>query len=360
MPSTSVVLPTDSAAGVSVKSEMTGAVPVLPLPELDAHAVTTSDVASARSARSAGREGKERDDPNEGRREVVFMAPAAEQVSCQSSRAAIAGDSRRPPRDREPPVTPLREWFTERFTDSRRDARNASPQRLAVLPGALTPPTAVPLRAVDDSCRASAETVRSRIARGLHDPADFVATLLRVPATDRDAWLDTVLGLDEIPDDGPELPRGCVPYIPCPVDALLRIVQQAQVEASDVFVDLGSGVGRAAVLVHLLTGAKVIGIEIQTALVVAARALAARVSASHVEYLQGDAATLLRSVDSGSVFFLYCPFTGDRLAQVLAALEDLARTKTIRICCVDLPLPPCPWLSIEGEPSGDLVIYRSQ
>jgi SAM-dependent methyltransferase len=213
---------------------------------------------------------------------------------------------------------------------------------------------------VDESCRASAEAMRLRIAGEHRDPADFLATLLRVPAADRDVWIDTVLGLDELPDDGPELPRGCVPYIPCPVDALLRIVQHAPVRASDVFVDLGSGVGRAAVLVHLLTGAKAIGIEIQSALVVAARALAARVSASHVDCLHGDAVTLLRSVSSGSVFFLYCPFTGDRLSQVLAQLEELARTKTIRNCCVDLPLPPCPWLSIEGEPAGDLVIYRSQ
>ena len=218
---------------------------------------------------------------------------------------------------------------------------------------------AVPSRSVDESYRASAERIRLRIEDERHDPADFLATLLRVPPADRDVWLDTVLGLRELHDDGPDLPRGCVPYFPCPVDALLRIVEQAPVRATDVFVDLGSGVGRAATFVHLLTGAAVVAIEIQSALVVAARALATRVLASGVSCVQGDAANLARSVDIGSVFFLYCPFSGERLSRVLADLEDLARTKTIRICCLDLPLPACPWLSMEGEPSGDLAIYRS-
>src|SRR4029078_9775031 len=101
------------------------------------------------------------------------------------------------------------------------------------------------------------------LERGQHDPSMFRAALLRVPPTERDAWLDLVLRLGELPDDGPALPRDCVPYLPCPVDALLRIVDQAPVRASDVFVDVGSGLGRAAALVHLLTGAATIGLEIQ-------------------------------------------------------------------------------------------------
>ena len=210
-----------------------------------------------------------------------------------------------------------------------------------------------------DSYRASAERIRLQIERDLHDPAEFRRTLSGVPSAARDAWVDTVLGLRELPDDGPDLPQGCVPYFPCPVDALLRVVEHAPVRASDVFVDLGAGVGRAAAFVHLLTGAGVIAIEIQSALVDAARALATRVSASRVSCVQGDAVQLARFITIGSVFFLYCPFSGQRLSQLLASLEALARTRTIRICCVDLPLPPCPWLSLEAEPSRDLAIYRS-
>jgi SAM-dependent methyltransferase len=212
---------------------------------------------------------------------------------------------------------------------------------------------------VHEEHRESAEQVRSRIERGQHDPSTFRAALLRVPPTERDAWLDLVLGLGELPDDGPELPRDGVPYLPSSVDVLLRMVEQAPVRASDVFVDVGSGVGRAAALVHLLTGAAAIGVEIQPGLVRAARGLAARLLASRVSYVEGDAAQLAGLVTIGSVFFLYCPFSGDRLTKVLADIESIARTRMIRICCVDLPLPPCSWLTLAPHVSGDLAIYRS-
>lgn len=212
---------------------------------------------------------------------------------------------------------------------------------------------------MDEEHRDSAERARSLIARGQHDPPAFRAALLSVPLLSRDAWVDLVLGLDELPDDGPELPRDCVPYLPCPVDALLRVVDQAPVRASDVFVDVGSGTGRATALVHLLTGAAAIGLEIQPRLVHVARDLATRLLLSRVSCVEGDAANLAGLITTGSVFFLYCPFSGDRLTKVLADLESIARTRTIRVCCVDLPLPPCSWLTLEPQPSGDLAIHRS-
>src|SRR4030095_16570102 len=102
------------------------------------------------------------------------------------------------------------------------------------------------------------------------------AALTAVAPLDRDAWVDLAFGLGPPPDDGPLLPRGGVPYLPCPVEALLGAVELAPVGAGDVFVDIGSGVGRAAAVVSLLTGACVVGVEVQPALVLAARELAAR------------------------------------------------------------------------------------
>jgi Histone methylation protein DOT1 len=191
------------------------------------------------------------------------------------------------------------------------------------------------------------------------DPSTFRSALLRVAPVERDAWVDLVLGLGELPDDGPDLPRGCCPYLPCSVDAVLRMVDQAAVRASDVFVDVGSGVGRAAALVHLLTGASVIGLEVQRGLVLASRDLAARLRLSRMSTIEGDATKPTGLVTTGSVFFLYCPFSGARLARVLANLEPLARTRMLRICCVDLPLPARPWLTLETHRPGDLAIYRT-
>jgi hypothetical protein len=194
----------------------------------------------------------------------------------------------------------------------------------------------------------------------LRDPARFRAALTRVAPEERDAWLDRVLGLQEIPDDGPDLPRGCVPYIPCPVDALLRFVDEAEVRPSDVVVDVGSGVGRAAVAVHLLTGAAAVGLEVQRALVSAARELAARLGLSRVTTMEGDASALAGAAAEGTVFFLYCPFGGERLARLLDALEPIARARPLRIGCVDVPLPERPWLVADPPRRGDLVIHRTQ
>jgi SAM-dependent methyltransferase len=212
---------------------------------------------------------------------------------------------------------------------------------------------------VEDRHRESADWVRSRIQHQQHDPEAFRTALLNVEPTERDAWLDRVLGLPDLPDDGPDLPRGCVPYFPCSVDALLRMVEQARVRSSDVFVDVGSGLGRAAAFVHLLTGAGVIGIEVQSGLVGAARDLATRLVLSRVSCIEGDAVRLTGFIATGSVFFFYCPFSGDRLVKVLGDLEVIARTRMLRVCCLDLPLPPCPWLTLESPLAGDLAIYRS-
>ena len=205
----------------------------------------------------------------------------------------------------------------------------------------------------------SAETVRRRLEQGTRDPAQFRSALVEVPARERDDWVDRVLGLGELPDDDPQLPAGCVPYLPCPVDAILAVVEHAAVGPSDVFVDVGSGAGRTAALVHLLTGAGVIGLEIQSRLVVAARELAARLSLSRVAHVEGDATVLARYMTIGSIFFLYCPFSGERLAKVVADLADVARTRTIRVCTVDTPVPPCLWLEPEPAAALNVAVYRS-
>jgi hypothetical protein len=205
----------------------------------------------------------------------------------------------------------------------------------------------------------SAEAARRSIERGRHEPSLFRAALLEVPLGERDAWVDLVLGLEELPCDGPALPPGGVPYLPCSVDVLLRTIDEAPVRSTDVFVDVGAGPGRAIVLVHLLTGAGAIGLEIQPELARAAHDLAARLGLSRVRCIEGDAATVAGSMVVGSVFFFYCPFSGERLAKVLDDLEPIARTRPLHICCVQLPLPPRPWLTLEPGPGGELEIYRS-
>ncbi|MBI2372901.1 MAG: methyltransferase domain-containing protein [Deltaproteobacteria bacterium] len=206
----------------------------------------------------------------------------------------------------------------------------------------------------------SAERIRSSIVLSEVTPQRFKEALLSVPFFDRDAWVDTLLGLGALPDDGPELPRGCVPYLPCPVDALLRFVEELAVGPADVVIDVGSGIGRAAVVLHLLTGASVVGLEVQPRLVSAARELAMRLNLSGCTHLEGDAVELASSMSEGTVFFLYCPFSGERLERVLEQIELIARTRSIRVGCVDMPPLSRPWLTPSASPEGDLVAYRSR
>jgi len=205
----------------------------------------------------------------------------------------------------------------------------------------------------------SAEAARRSIDRGLHDPSAFRAALLGVPVAERDVWVDLVLGLDDLPLDGPALPAGGVPYLPCSVEILLRIVDEAPVRSTDVFVDIGAGPGRAITLVHLLTGAGAVGLEIQPEFVHAAHGLTGRLGLSRVRCIEGDAATIAAFMVVGSVFFLNCPFSGSRLAKVLDDLEPIARTRQLRVCCVYLPLPTRSWLTREPGRGGDLEIHRS-
>lgn len=196
------------------------------------------------------------------------------------------------------------------------------------------------------------------------DPSAFRAALAGLPFAERDGFVDRLLGIGELPEDDPALPRGCVPYLPCGVDALTRLVTLAAVGPGDVFVDIGAGLGRAAAVVHLATGAEAIGVEIQPALVAEARAMAARMAAPALRFVEGDAGAaapaeaVAAAIGRGTVFFLYCPFGGARLAALLARLEAIARARPIRVACLDLPLPAVPWLKPMSSTADALVVYR--
>jgi hypothetical protein len=108
-----------------------------------------------------------------------------------------------------------------------------------------------------------------------------------------------------------------------------------------------------------MTGARAIGLEIQPSLALTSRDLATRLSIPLLTTIEGDAARTPGSSALGSVFFLYCPFSGDRLTRLLASLEPIARARMLRISCVDVSLPSRPWLALERQLGPDLAIYRT-
>ncbi|NOK15577.1 class I SAM-dependent methyltransferase [Corallococcus carmarthensis] len=184
----------------------------------------------------------------------------------------------------------------------------------------------------------------------------LVELLLSIPALDRDVWLDKLLGFDEPPPDIANLPRGAVPYLPSGVDEILAMVAEVPLRRDDAFVDLGSGLGRVAILAHLLSGARAQGVELQEPLIHLARARCAELALPLVSFVHANAADA--ELD-GSVFFLYSPFNGEMLSVVLRRLEDVARRRPIVICAVDFELHGVTWLRARKTSKVSLALYDS-
>lgn len=210
---------------------------------------------------------------------------------------------------------------------------------------------------VNETSSTDAAHMRSLLTSGRASPDVFRAALAAIQPRAWDAWIDRIFEIDQLPEDVP-LPPGCVPYLPCSGETLLRVVEHADVQSADTFVDVGAGLGRAALIVHFASGASVIGLELQAALVRSARALFERFNARGASMVEGDAVENRDVLRRGSVFFLYCPFSGQRLEKLLGELASIARERPIRICCVDLPVLSAPWLKMVFE-AKDLAVYRA-
>lgn len=211
--------------------------------------------------------------------------------------------------------------------------------------------------AVDDSLRLQARAARAEIASGALRGSALRDAVLAVPFCDRDAWIDELLGIEPPPPDIPDLPRGAVPYLPCGVDEILAMVHELPVRPDDELVDLGSGLGRVAILAHLLSGARTHGIEIQAPLVDRARARCAALGLPAVSFTHGDAAG---AALDGSVFFLYAPFNGDLLARVVRQLERVAQRRPIALAAVGMELGDVSWLTARTTSATTLALYESR
>jgi len=210
---------------------------------------------------------------------------------------------------------------------------------------------------VDDSLRIRARAARAEIESGVLRGAALLELLLAMPLDERDVWLDLVLGIEELPSDVPDLPRGSVPYLPCGVEEILATVHEVPVRPDDELVDLGSGLGRVVILAHLLSGARASGVEIQEHLVRSARARCEDLALADVSFVHANAVDV--ELD-GSIFFLYAPFNGEMLRSVLRRIEEVARRKSIVVCAVGMELNDVSWLLPRKTSCLALTLYDSR
>jgi hypothetical protein len=152
-----------------------------------------------------------------------------------------------------------------------------------------------------------------------------------------------------------------VPYQPTPVRHILHMIAASALSEHDVFVDLGSGLGHVPLLASMLTGARTVGIEIQPAYVVSAQECAQSLNLSRVQFVPADVRAADLSI--GTVFYLYSPFTGSILTDVLKALRMESTRRPIKICS----LGPCTcivanerWLSSIAQPdTRRITVFES-
>lgn len=151
----------------------------------------------------------------------------------------------------------------------------------------------------------------------------------------RDEIVSGVLQLSE-PEET-ELPRSpeMVAYQPTPVRHIPELIAASEISQEDVFVDVGSGLGHVPLLVSLLTGSRTLGVELQPAYVASAEECAGRLRLQSSRFIATDA----RCADlaSGTVFYLFSPFTGTILMDVLDKLQMESIERRIRVCS----LGPC-------------------
>lgn len=171
-----------------------------------------------------------------------------------------------------------------------------------------------------------------------------------------DALLAGVLSLDEPAGDGAPLPADMVFYQPTPARHILDLIDRAALDATDVLVDLGSGLGHVPLLASICTGARGIGIERDAEHVACARRCVVSLGLQRVEFIAQDARTA--ELSAGTLFYLYTPFGGPILRRVLDRLKHEATTRTIHVAT----LGPCtatvagePWLCTTDVPRPDRI-----
>ncbi|MCF6407199.1 hypothetical protein L3C95_30160 [Chitinophaga filiformis] len=103
----------------------------------------------------------------------------------------------------------------------------------------------------------------------------------------------------------------------------------ASIKPTDVFVDVGSGLGQVNMLVNLISGAVSVGIEWEPAYADYATACGAALNLTNVAFVNTDA----RKADfsSGTIFFMYTPFLGNMMQDVLCMLKQESEKRPISI-----------------------------
>jgi hypothetical protein len=150
-------------------------------------------------------------------------------------------------------------------------------------------------------------------------------------------------------------------YQPTPARHILDLIASCKFSNNDVLVDLGSGLGHVPLLVRMLAKIPTLGVEVQPEYAASAQETAQRLNLSRVHFVAEDARTT--DLSGGTVFYMFTPFTGSILTDVLHRLHRQSKMRQIRICA----LGPCTrilqsqtWLTpIQRSDTERITTFRS-
>jgi hypothetical protein len=144
-----------------------------------------------------------------------------------------------------------------------------------------------------------------------------------------DIFLNGLLTYRELPFESKDREPGMVYYQKTPVRIVFELVKRSAFQSGDVFFDLGSGLGQVTMLVNLLSSVSSRGIEIEPAYCRYAESIADELRLKQVEFISADAR--YTDYSSGNIFFMYTPFEGKILNDVLRILNEEAEKRAIRV-----------------------------
>ena len=170
-----------------------------------------------------------------------------------------------------------------------------------------------------------------------------------------DEFINGLCSCASMPRQTKDLEPGMIYFQKTPARIIFELVGRMRFTSDDVFVDIGSGLGQAAILVNLLTGIKTIGLEFEPAFCDYARHCSVELNLCNTAFINMDA----RDADytGGTVFFMYTPFSGAMLQTVLKRLrlQSLQRKITLITygpCTATVGLQD--WLHAESKKIDDM------
>jgi SAM-dependent methyltransferase len=172
-----------------------------------------------------------------------------------------------------------------------------------------------------------------------------------------DIFINGLFSFQRMPKQTKDLEPEMVYYQKTPARIVFDQVEKTHITHEDVFFDLGSGLGQVAILVNLLAGIRSVGVEFEPAFCDYAGACASGLNLSNVVFINADAQRV--DYSKGTIFYMFTPFQGEMLQEVLAILKKESLVRKIKIftygpCTAEVAAQS--WLDMENP--EDANIYK--